>query len=79
MKTSISGGDVVVQITPPKNEHICTIYTNSKGKQYICTANQTGDMFFLYEIDNNKLIKTKNKSKNPLDFDTVIFKTKLRQ
>lgn len=57
----------------PKNEHICVIYTGTGGKKYACTTNQFEEMYWLYEIVNDKLVKTKYKSKCPLDFDEVIF------
>ena len=57
----------------PKNERICVTYVNAKGKMYVCTTNLLGDMFWLYEVVNDKLVKTKHKSKCPLDFDDVVF------
>ncbi len=60
-------------INIPKNEHLCVTYTNAKGKQYICTANQMNDTYYLYEVgDKDKLTKVK-KSNCPIDFDEIVF------
>ncbi len=59
-------------IKPPKGETIWEVYFKNNEEKYMVTSKTTEKdsierNYFLYEIDNGKLIK-RNKSKNPLDF-----------
>lgn len=51
-----------------KGETICLTYTayGDKPTHYI-TTNYIRDTYFLYEVKDNQIIKTKRKSNNPTD------------
>lgn len=51
-----------------KGETVCLTYTayGDKPTHYI-TTNYIRDTYFLYEVKDNQIIKTKRKSNNPTD------------
>lgn len=45
------------------------------GKMYAITSKITRDMYFLYLVEDLRCKTLVSKSKNPLDFDNLIYKT----
>lgn len=56
-------------IKPPKNEIILVLYTKDDKPVYIITSTILRDTYCLYKIENDKLIKTKYKNKNPTELE----------
>lgn len=56
-------------IKPPKNEIILVQYIKNSKPVYIITSTMLRDMYYLYKIENDKLIKTKYKNKNPTELE----------
>ena len=60
------------QLTPPKNETIWVQYLHNGVPVYAITSTKLRDVYYLYEVKANKLIKTKYKSKDPTELEQHI-------
>ena len=56
-------------IKPPKNEIILAQYIKDDKPVYIITSTMLRDVYYLYKVENDKLIKTKYKNKNPTELE----------
>lgn len=56
-------------IKPPKNEIILVQYVKDDKTIYLVTSSRLRDMYYLYKIEDDKLIKTKYKNKNPTELE----------
>lgn len=56
-------------IKPPKNEIILVQYIKDNKPVYIITSTMLRDTYYLYKVENDKLIKTKYKNKNPTELE----------
>ena len=51
-----------------KNEKIWSLFYNEKDELIeVITSNEKRTLYYLYNVENNKLIKDKKKAKCPLD------------
>ena len=56
-------------IKPPKNEIILVQYIKDDKPVYIITSTMLRDMYYLYKVENDKLVKTKHKNKTPTELE----------
>lgn len=60
-------------IKVPKNEILWVQYWHKNKVIYVITSTRMRDTYFLYKVENeDKLIKTRHKSNNPLDLEKFI-------
>jgi hypothetical protein len=57
----------------PKNENVWVQYIQDDKVTHIITSTKMRDIYYLYKIDDNKLVKTKHKSSNPVDLEKWIY------
>ena len=62
-------------LTPPKNEIIWVQYIIGGEAEYAITSTSLRDVYYLCTVNNSKCIKTKHKSKKPLDLEKIIYKS----
>lgn len=60
------------QLTPPKNEIIWAQYLHNGVPVYAITSTKLRDVYYLSEVKDNKLIKTKYKSNDPTELEQYI-------
>lgn len=60
------------QLTPPKNEIIWVQYLHNGVPVYAITSTKLRDVYYLSEVKDNKLIKTKYKSNDPTELEQYI-------
>ena len=61
------------QFNIPKTEKVCEQYSINGVLRYIKTQKEPlRDIYFLYEIIDDKAVKSKYKSDNPVDLDKWI-------
>ena len=56
-------------LTPPPNEIIWVQYLQNEIPIYVITSTKIRDCYYLYEVKDNKLIKTKHKNKDPTELE----------
>ena len=56
-------------LTPPPNEIIWVQYLQNERPVYVITSTKIRDCYYLYEVKDNKLIKTKYKNKDPTELE----------
>lgn len=56
-------------LTPPPNEIIWVQYLQNEIPIYVITSTKIRDYYYLYEVKDNKLIKTKHKNKDPTELE----------
>lgn len=56
-------------LTPPSNEIIWVQYLQNEIPIYVITSTKIRDYYYLYEVKDNKLIKTKHKNKDPTELE----------
>ncbi len=56
----------------PENEQIWVQFVHKDEITHIITSTKLRDFYYLYQVKNNKLIKTKHKSENPIDLEKYI-------
>lgn len=56
-------------LTPPSNEIIWVQYLQNEIPIYVITSTKIRDYYYLYEVKDNKLIKTKYKNKDPTELE----------
>ena len=57
----------------PKNETIWVRYVNNGVVTHAITSTSLRDTYYLYEVDGDKLIKTKKKASNPTELEKYIY------
>ena len=60
------------QLIPPKNEIIWVQYLHNGVPVYAITSTKLRDVYYLSEVKDNKLIKTKYKSNDPTELEQYI-------
>lgn len=63
-----------MNLKPPKNEIIWVQYAIKGETTYITTSTALRDYYYLYKVEDNKLVKTRHKTKNPTDLEDFIYK-----
>lgn len=58
-----------IPLTPPPNEIIWVQYLQNEIPIYVITSTKIRDCYYLYEVKDNKLIKTKYKNKDPTELE----------
>ena len=58
-----------MSLVPPPNEIIWTQYLHNEIPIYAITSTKIRDYYYLYEVKDNKLIKTKYKNKDPTELE----------
>ena len=58
----------ITLITPP-NEIIWVQYLQNEIPIYVITSTKIRDCYYLYEVKDNKLIKTKHKNKDQTELE----------
>ena len=61
-------------LMPPKNEIIWVQYIIGGEAEYAITSTSLRDVYYLCTIKNSKCVKTKHKSKFPMDLEKFIYK-----
>lgn len=56
-------------LKPPPNEIIWVQYLQNEIPIYVITSTKIRDYYYLYEVKDNKLIKTKYKNKDPTELE----------
>lgn len=56
-------------LTPPPNEIIWVQYLQNEIPIYVITSTKIRDYYYLYEVKDNKMIKTKYKNKDPTELE----------
>ena len=56
----------------PPNETIWVQYLHNEIPIYAITSTKVRDCYYLYEVKDNKLIKTKYKNKDPTELEKYI-------
>lgn len=56
-------------LIPPPNEIIWVQYLQNEIPIYVITSTKIRDYYYLYEVKDNKLIKTKYKNKDPTELE----------
>lgn len=59
-------------IKPPKNEIIWVQYIKNNNVTHIITSTKLRDYYYLYEVKDNKPIKTKYKARSPTELEDYI-------
>lgn len=62
----------LIKQTIKKPESLQTSYWKDDELRYVLTKNSITGIFYLYEFQNNTLVKMKCKSKSPLDLEKNI-------
>lgn len=60
------------QLIPPKNEIIWVQYLHNGVPIYVITSTRIRDCYYLYEVNDNQLVKTKYKNKDPTELEKYI-------
>lgn len=56
----------------PKNEIIWVTYLMDSKPAYAITSTKIRDIYYLYKVENEKLVKTNHKAENPIDLERYI-------
>lgn len=56
----------------PKNETIWVVYIIDDKPGYVITSTRSREVYFLYKVEDEKLIKTKHKAENPMDLEKYV-------
>lgn len=56
----------------PKSETLWVQYMNKGNVTHFITSNTYRDKYFLYEVNDGQIIKTKHKADNPLDLEKYL-------
>lgn len=62
-----------MNLKPPKNETIWVQYKFKGETIYVVTSTALRDYYYLYKVEDNKLVKTKHKARNPTDLEEFIY------
>lgn len=61
-----------MSLVSPPNETIWVQYLHNEIPIYAITSTKIRDCYYLYEVKDNKLIKTKYKSNDPTELEAFI-------
>ena len=63
---------IVRELTTPKNEIVWVQYLHDGKPTHVITSTTLRNYYYLYEVKNNALIRTKYKSKDPTELEKYI-------
>lgn len=59
-------------IQPPKNEILWVQYLVKGNPKYVITSNKHRNIYYLHEVVDGNLIKTRHKNKDPAELEKYI-------